>query len=197
QKWAFAGNLILFPALAFPKLSICSAYSRIFSEGLLNRRMIQGLMVLIAIPAIPIFFLNVFQCQPIQVFWTEGRPAAKCRILGDFRAIYIHGAINVFADIALVIIVLPRVLELRVSSRQRWALVSIVGFGLLAAVAGITRMARLNLTLSKPNFDASWDAYDISIWTSTEIYVSLVCAAAPGIKPVVSLVLPKITGASL
>ena len=58
-------------------------------------------------------------------------------------------------------------------------------------------MARVTITLTNPDFDPSWDAYDISIWNATEAYVSLVCAAAPGIKPVVSLLLPKILGTSL
>jgi hypothetical protein len=196
QKWAYAANLILFPALAFPKLSICDAYSRIFGESLMNRRMIYCLIVLIAVPNIPFFFLSVFQCKPINVYWTEGRPFEKCSLV-DFKMFYTHGGLNIFCDVALMIAVMPRVLELHVSQRQRWALVGIVGLGSLAAIAGVLRMARLSLTLSKPNFDASWDAYDVSIWTSTEIYVSLICAAAPGVKPVVSLVLPKLLGTSL
>lgn len=196
QKWAYAANLILLPALALPKLSICFAYSRIFAEGLLDRRIIQSLIVLIAIPNIPFFFLNVFQCNPIHVYWTEGRPAEKCHV-AHFSTFYVHGGINVFVDIALMIIVLPRILELHVSARQRWALISIVGLGSLAAIAGIIRMTRVTITLTNPNFDPIWDAYDISIWNATEVYVSLICAAAPGVKPLVSLLLPKILGTSL
>jgi hypothetical protein len=196
QKWAYAANLILFPALAFPKLSICNAYSRLFGESLINRRMIYCLIALIAVPNIPFFFLSAFQCKPINVYWTEGRPFEKCKLV-DSKMFYTHGGLNIFCDVALMITVMPRILELHISQRQKWALVGIVGLGSLAAIAGILRMARISLTLSKPNFDASWDAYDVSIWTSTEIYVSLICAAAPGVKPVVSLVLPKLLGASL
>lgn len=196
QKWAYAAGLIFFPALAFPKLSICSAYSRIFGESLINRRVIYALIVLVAVPSIPFFFLSIFQCKPIHVYWTEGRPSQKCHVV-DFNMFYVHGGLNIFCDVALMLIVIPRVLELHISNRQKWALVGIVGLGLLVIIAGIVRMTRLFFTLSKPNFDASWDAYDISIWTSTEIYVSLICAAAPGIKPVVSLVLPKLLGSSL
>jgi len=39
--------------------------------------------------------------------------------------------------------------------------------------------------------------YDVSIWTSTEIYVALICAAAPGVKPLISRMLPKLLGTSL
>jgi hypothetical protein len=45
-----------------------------------------------------------------------------------------------------------------------------------------------------PNFEPSWDQYDVSIWQSTEIYVSLLCASAPGIKPFVKKILPKLLG---
>ena len=58
-------------------------------------------------------------------------------------------------------------------------------------------MTRVTITLTNPNFDPIWDAYDISIWNATEVYVSLICAAAPGVKPLVSLLLPKILGTSL
>lgn len=196
QKWAYAANLILFPALAFPKLSICDAYSRIFGESLLNRRLIQALLVVIAVPNIPFFFLNVFQCKPISAYWDEGHPLEKCHS-ASFVTFYIHGGLNIFADIALMVIVMPRVLELHVSERQKWALVGIVGLGSLAVIAGIIRMARVSGALAKPDFDPSWDAYDVSIWTATEIYISLICAAAPGMKPVVSLVLPKLLGTTL
>lgn len=196
QKWAYAANLILYPSLVFPKLSICDAYARIFGESLLNRRVIYALIVVVAVPNIPFFFLSVFQCTPIHVFWTEGRPYEKCHLIG-FTMFYIHGCLNILCDVALMIIVMPRVLGLHVGRRQKSALVGIVGLGSLAVIAGIIRMSRVSLTLSKPDFDPSWDAYDVSIWTATEIYVSLICAAAPGIKPVVSLVLPKLLGTSL
>lgn len=72
----------------------------------------------------------------------------------------------------------------------------VVMLGTLAVVAGIIRMVRVSQILAHV-FDPSWDAYEISIWTNTEVYVSLICTAAPGIKPVLVKILPKILGSTM
>lgn len=195
QKYAYAAQILLFPALAMSKLSICSAYLRIFYTDVRGRRMIQGLMVFLVLIIIPFDIEVILQCKPIHVYWTEGRPGAKC--LDDFAGFIVNGTSNILADVFLMAIVLPRVIELKLHKRQRWALVGVVLLGTLVVVAGIVRMVRVGLMLQKPDFDPSWDSYDISIWTNTEIYVSLICAAAPGIKPVIKRLMPNILGTSL
>lgn len=151
--------------------------------------------MLLVLSIVPFVIEVILQCKPIHVYWTEGRPGAKC--LDDFAGFIISGTINIVADALLIAIVLPRVIELKLHKRQRWALVGVVLLGILAVVAGITRMVRVSIMLQKSDFDPSWDSYDISIWTNTEIYVSLICAAAPGIKPVIVRLLPKVLGTSL
>jgi hypothetical protein len=195
QKWAFAAQIVAGPALALPKFSICLTYLRLFHTDIRGRRLIKGVATLVLIPLVLFTILSFFQCRPIQAYWTEGRPASKCNT--DISGIYVSGSLNVFVDLALMAIVLPRVLELHLNARQKWALIGIVGLGSFAAMAGLTRMIRVGTTLTKLNFDATWDAYDISIWTSTEIYVSLICASAPGMKPVVAKMLPKLLDSTL
>jgi hypothetical protein len=194
QQYAYAAQILLFPALALPKMSICLTYLRIFYQDKRGRYMIRALLVLLVLLTFPFMFEVAFQCRPIEVYWTEGRPEAKC--LEDFAGFLISGSLNILVDVALMGIVLPRVLELQLHKRQRWALTGIVLLGSLAVVAGIVRMVRVSTSLTRPNFEPSWDSYDVSIWTSTEIYVSLLCASAPGVKPVVVKVLPKILGSS-
>ncbi|KAH8725552.1 hypothetical protein GQ44DRAFT_681440 [Phaeosphaeriaceae sp. PMI808] len=195
QKYAYAAQIAIFPALAMPKLSICASYLRIFYTDILGRRMILVLIVILNFVIIPMDFLVIFQCKPIHVYWSELRPKTKCP--NQVPSLYVTGAVNVIADIALMAIVLPRVLELKLHRRQRWALVSVVLLGSLAVVAGIVRMVRVGSLLGKPGFDPSWHAYDISIWTNTEIYVSLICASAPGMKPVIVQILPKLLGSTI
>ncbi|KAF2630607.1 hypothetical protein BU25DRAFT_407898 [Macroventuria anomochaeta] len=194
QKYAYAAQIILLPALALSKLSICLTYLRIFYTDKRGRYMIQALMVLLFLLIVPFMFEVAFQCRPIHVYWTEGRPAAKC--LQDLPGFLLSGSLNIVVDVALMAIVLPRVLELQLHQRQKWALTGIVLLGSLAVVAGIVRMVRVSGSITMPNFEPSWDSYDVSIWTSTEIYVSLLCASAPGVKPAVVKILPKLLGSS-
>jgi hypothetical protein len=195
QQYAYAAQILLFPALALSKLSICAAYLRIFYSYVLGRRIIQILIVLLILTIIPFDIEIIFQCKPIHVYWTEGRPDSKC--INDLAGLFVNGTVNIFADVVIMAIVLPRVYELKLHKRQRWALIGVVLLGTLAVAAGIVRMVRVSLILAKPDFDPSWDAYDVSIWTNTELYVSLICAAAPGIKPVVVKILPRLLGSSM
>ena len=194
QKYAYAAQILVFPALAVSKMSICLTYLRIFYSDERGRRMIQALLVLLTLLTFPFMFEVAFQCTPIEVYWTEARPFDKC--IADFAGFLLSGSLNIIVDVALMAIVLPRVLELHLHQRQRWALTGIVLLGSLAVVAGIVRMVRVSSSLAVPNFDPSWDQYDVSIWQSMEIYVSLLCASAPGIKPLVVKILPKLLGSS-
>jgi hypothetical protein len=182
-------------ALALSKFSICLTYLRIFHADKWGRRLIRSLIGLLVLLVVPFEFEAIFQCKPISAFWNEGRPFDKCA--GDLAALLTNGSLNVFVDVCLMAIVLPRILELQLHPRQRWALTFIVLLGSLAVVAGIVRIVRVSSAITMLGFDPSWDAYDVSIWSSTEVYVSLICAAAPGVKPVVVKLIPKILGSSL
>ncbi|KAF2643575.1 hypothetical protein P280DRAFT_505673 [Massarina eburnea CBS 473.64] len=198
QKYAFAAQLFLFEAIALPKLSICLSYLRIFYSDRIGRRLIQVLMGFLVMAMVPFFIESLFQCKPMHLYWTELRPAGKC--LSDLSALYVSGSLNVAVDIALMSILIPRIMDLKLNSRQKGALIGIVALGSLAVVAGIVRMVRVGITLGKyttGSFDPTWDSYDVSIWTSTEIYVSIICAAAPGVKPLISRVLPHVLGTTL
>ncbi|KAK7185636.1 hypothetical protein PSPO01_08322 [Paraphaeosphaeria sporulosa] len=195
QKYAFAAQCILMLAIPMPKVSMCLSYLRIFYSDVPGRRLIYGLLVLLALTMVPTVIENFFTCRPLSLYWNEFRPAGKC--LKDLPMLYIHGSLNLFIDIALMSILIPRILKLKVTKQQKWALVGIVLLGSLAVVAGIVRMVKVGTILNRHNIDPPWDMYDVSIWTSTEIYVTLICAAAPGIKPLISKVLPKLLGTTL
>lgn len=184
-------------AIPMPKVSMCLSYLRIFFSDVLGRRLIFGLLVALFLVAVPSFIETFFTCQPLSLYWDELRPSDKCA--KDISLLYIHGGINLAIDIALMAILIPRILQLKLNPRQKWVLIGIVMLGSLAVVAGIVRLVRVGTTLNKTTtpenpFDPPWDMYDISIWTSTEIYVALICAAAPGIKPLVSKLLPRLLG---
>jgi hypothetical protein len=157
----------------------------------------QGMMLILILSNLANMCEVLFACHPISVYWTELRPISKC--LTSQIPLYVNGTVNVLVDIGLIAIILPRVLGLKMNGRQKYALVAIVSLGWIAVTAGILRMVRVGLTLGKPGgvVDPPWDTYDISIWTATEIYICLVCASAPGVKPLVSKILPKLLGSTM
>ncbi|KAF1912909.1 hypothetical protein BDU57DRAFT_581267 [Ampelomyces quisqualis] len=128
------------------------------------RRMIQAFLVLLILQCILNSSILDRRSPIIEVLEQFNWPLCK------WHARYLPDAI-------LMAILLPRFIELTPS-----------------VVAGIVHMVRVSLLLQKPDFEPIWDEYNISIWTNTEIYVSLVCAAAPGIKLVIVNLLSKVFG---
>ena len=90
QQYAYAAQIILFSALALPKISICLSYLRIFYSDKTGRRLIQGVIIFLILSIVPFFVEVVFQCKPIHVYWTELRPQTKC--LADLPALYVNGS---------------------------------------------------------------------------------------------------------
>lgn len=195
QKYAFAAQLFVIAGLVLLKVSMCLSYLRIFYSDVSGRRLIFTLLVLLGLMGPTFLIESLFSCRPLRLYWDELRPAEKC--LKDLAAFYVYGSLNLFVDVALMGIILPRILQLKITKQQKWALVGVVLLGTLAVVAGIVRMTRVGSLLDSPHFDPPWDAYDTSIWTSTEIYVTLICAAAPGVKPLIHKLLPRLLGSTL
>ena len=56
-------------------------------------------------------------------------------------------------------------------------------------IAGIIRVIRISTILTIP--DVTWVSYDSSIWSAVEINVSIICAAAPALKPIFKRYMPN------
>ncbi len=157
----------------------------------MGRRWIKAIGIFIVLPLLPYLFFMFFQCRPLEVYWTENRPLDKC--LNDVSTPFVRGTINVIEDLGLIAIVLPRVLRLSLNRHQKRALVTIICLGLLAAGAALIRMVRVGLGIAKkPNYDPFWDGYDRLIWTGMEFYMGIICASAPGVKPILDKLFPTI-----
>jgi hypothetical protein len=130
-----------------PKVSMCLSYLRIFYSDIPGRRLIYGLLVLLALTMIPFIIETFFTRQPLHLYWSELRPSDKCS--EDGSTLYIHGSLNLAVDISLMSIPISRILKLKLNKRQKWVLVVIVLLGSLAVAAGIIRLVRVGTVLSK------------------------------------------------
>jgi len=71
---------------------------------------------------------------------------------------------------------------------QKIALLSTLTLGWVVVLAAIVRVVRISSILTAK--DTTWVSYDSSIWASVEINVSLICAAAPALKPIFKRYMP-------
>jgi len=112
---------------------------------------------------------------------------SKC--LSDVPPVYSSALLNIFADLALLAFVIPKILGLQIAKKQKLSLLGIVCLSILAIIAASVRLARvIHVANSK---DVSWDSYDITIWSSVEVNTGIFCASAAAIKPLIRKLSPS------
>ena len=172
---------------------MCISYRSVFHSDKISRMTLTVAIMLLITTGITFEFVSIFQCNPISHFWNDPFHRTCINIQPAF---YSNGVSNLLTDVMLIVIVVLQVLKLQMHQRQKIALLAVVSLGWLAVIAGIIRMVRVS-RLVGPLVDPAWDAYDITIWTGLEVHISLFCAAAPCIRPLVLKLMPHLLGSTL
>ena len=101
--------------------------------------------------------------------------------------------INVFCDLLTVLLPIPLAWNLRLPLRQRLAVIATFGLG--AAVVVVSALKTKYLVSSvRDSYDEQWDAYPLWICGIIELDVSLICASAPALRPLVIRYFPDALG---
>jgi hypothetical protein len=120
--------------------------------------------------------------------------------------------LNIFGDITLIAFIIPKLCTstfssqyhpanqfhtatLKIGRRQRNILIGVMGMGVLVIIAAIVRLIRTIDELksaNNPGYDLPFASYDVMIWSSVELNMGLVCAAAPATRPLVRLLAPRL-----
>lgn len=89
---------------------------------------------------------------------------------------------------------LPKILTLKTIPRQKYALVAMTSMSGVPVIASMIRCVRISQILEST--DPSWRAYDSSIWSAVDANVSILCASAPALKPLLRKIMPGLMGSS-
>ena len=97
-------------------------------------------------------------------------------------------------DIALIAFAIPQIMRLKVAHAQKVALLITVALGFIPLIASMIRVIRVSAILKAA--DKSWVSYDSSIWSAVDCNVSILCASAPIVKPLVRKLMPVLLGST-
>lgn len=172
-------------SLCFTKLSICWFYLRVFTTTNLIRYQIYAVVILLIGYTIPLEILAILSCTPPSKNWEPKKPGI---CLNTIPAFWTSFVCNLLTDIYLIAFAFPKIWNLQMQKRQKVALLSTVSLGWVVIVAAIIRVVRISAILHAT--DTTWRAYDSSIWSAVEMNTSLICAAAPALKPLFKRFLP-------
>jgi hypothetical protein len=81
--------------------------------------------------------------------------------------------VNIFDDLLTTIVPMPLIWRLKLRKRQRIAVISIFGLGIIADIVGAVRTYYV-WTMIYNSYDVTWGSWPISLTASIEINIGLV-----------------------
>jgi len=169
------------------KLSVLLFYRRLsssFHRGFFIATWI-GIAYIVAYLVIFLVLLG-FDCIPIHAYWLQMDPAwaqtHKFNCRDEHIALPISAATSVLGDFYTTLIPYVLIVKLNLPRRQKLALYSLFLLGFLVVAAGIVRTYFINYLINE-TYDNTWYLWKLWIWTFVELYISIIAASAPALKP--------------
>ncbi|GME48475.1 putative alpha beta-hydrolase protein [Neofusicoccum parvum] len=191
--WLF-GSVFYTLTLGLTKISLVAQYLRIFSATRATRLACICALCFLSVALIQAALFSIFLCVPVSFFWTRRQPG-RCL---DVQKLYMaQGILNVISDLVVITLPIPAFRSLKISRKEKIALIGIFALGSFGCV---TSIVRLQYVIAFTELvDLSWTAVDVNVWSGCEAFVALTCAALPVLRSLVRRLSPRLlrsTGAA-
>lgn len=170
--------------ITFAKLSVGCFFLRLTSVITLHRIVTILITLLAVLTGVSFFFLTLFQCTPVDFFWTrmqggDGRCLSMDIIID---ATYVYGAVAAATDVGFGLLLAALIWQLNVERRTKLLIAPLLGLACIASYAALVRMPYIEKFRS-PDF--LFDTVDIALWSTVEVGVSVVAANLATLRPLV------------
>ena len=164
------------------KISIVLLYLRIFPKEVSKRFQYISWAVIAGLVVYGLGFIIYFgvECKPISYFWLQwdGEHQGSCLITQG--AIYANSAFNIFFDLVVFFLPVPKLMKLQVrDTRRKIGVVLTFLVGLFVTICSIIRLRYLAAFGQVAN--ATYHYNDIALWSGLEGDVGVICACMPTI----------------
>ncbi|RYN77762.1 hypothetical protein AA0120_g11214 [Alternaria tenuissima] len=168
SKIAMTAKVVFVAAATFTRLSLHCFYYRLVTDT--GKSWFKWAIHANVAYTIGLFiswtFIGIFFCTPVKNYWTIGAPADTC--MDEAVMTLICGIMSCVADLLTTITPIPLVLGLHMRLRERMAVASLFGMGLIVTGAGIVRTWYIYRSLFN-EYDQTWYAYPLWIAAAVEI----------------------------
>ncbi|KAJ8058508.1 hypothetical protein OCU04_012694 [Sclerotinia nivalis] len=185
QKTRLIMEAVTFPALGFTKVSLLFLYKRIFAVRAF-RLICWVLIVLASLWATLFFFLIIFQCHPVSIFWTkfEFQYGDSC-----FQTIPFYESTtytDFLLDILILALPIPMIWKLQLPLKQKIAVSFVFLLGTFVLFAGIVRLVlffQLAPNVKLHYKDITFYTPPIFVWCAIENGMAVLSACLPTLRP--------------
>ncbi|KAI9712169.1 MAG: hypothetical protein M1812_007007 [Candelaria pacifica] len=190
-KHTMAAGLTYLIASTLVKLSFLFLYRRILDHTIwkhYNRVLTAIITFVILVPCF-YFPLIIFQCRPIRAYW-DITPTYEFYCLPRVFPDASLSIVSAILDFVVVMLPIPILWRMSLPLKQRVGMCCLFGAGLLICVVGSLRSYYLFFVLYH-TWDATWYVMDVYITTMLEIYVGVICASIPALRPLAGKYWPQ------
>lgn len=184
-KVLYAMFVLYTVTLGLIKISILTSYMRIFPLPS-YRRLFLGLIVFVAAVMVGGALANLLECLPVSKNW---HPSMKGHYVNKWNLQLGLSILSIVTDILILIIPVPLVWRLKLPFHRKIQIISVFGVGIIACAASIYRTTTIP-PLSH-SLDATYDGFELSICSSIELDLGMVCSSVLGIKPLLPILWSK------
>lgn len=122
----------------------------------------------------------IVECRPISFWWNQwdGEHEGYCN---DFQlAAYINGGVNIFFDLVVFFLPIPKLMKLQVRDKKRK--IGVIFTFLLGLFVTACSAIRLQFLYSVgKTTNVTYNYNDVGFWTGLEAYLGIICACMPSI----------------
>ncbi|KAJ0159905.1 hypothetical protein CTA2_8913 [Colletotrichum tanaceti] len=173
----YAMQIVYILELLVSKFAICFFYMRVFDTPKF-RRVARFFFASLALEIILFLFLTTFQCVPIQAIWDK---EIQGRCLNISYIGYGGAILSILNDIILIVLPIPDLMKLQMNRTKKVEVAFMFGLGSFACVASMIRLK--SLVNFANTYDATWEYYDVMLWSSIEVNLSIICGSLPALRP--------------
>ncbi|KAI0418964.1 hypothetical protein F5X98DRAFT_336817 [Xylaria grammica] len=189
----YIAEIFYFPSEMFTQLSILAFYRRVFAQtSTLLRRGTTLLMVFVVLFGIANTLVIIFQCTPIQFFWTgwSGETTGRCIDINIFS--WARAAIEIAVDIGIISLPLRDIVRTQLSWRMKAQVFVMFALGFVVTIVSIVRLQSLIqfAQTKNPTYDNAPGIY----WSVLECDIFIICACLPSIRSITLKIFPQFFG---
>ncbi|TDZ51733.1 Satratoxin biosynthesis SC1 cluster protein 4 [Colletotrichum trifolii] len=190
-KLLFITQILYMVVMTLIKSSILFFYLRIFTVGRIQIVIwcTQAFNILLGTAYV---LASLFQCQPIQAYWTawDGEHTGRC---SDFRAVVLsHIAVNIGLDVWMLVLPLTQLVGLRLEMRKKIGVMAMFSCGIFLTIVSAIRIWSFIVQSMNITVASTWGL----IWSYVELCVGVAVACMPAARQVSRKLFPKISGST-
>lgn len=134
SKWVFVSEHSFVLAVWSFKACMLVIYARI-TEGLKQRKWINYIAIYVAVGFVATELSLFLICRPLSNYWAVPTPDYQCSSYQHYEIV--QGCISISADIFMLLVAIPLLIQVRVPLKQKLILILLFGMGIFVIVAAI------------------------------------------------------------